>query len=178
MSNQENGFQGSVPFIQDKEFQNMSLDQIRHIIKQEEEALKKDYNEIDERKRLIKRFKRLQKAREKVRQEGIDIKKEYKKKKEKKRIKTFEEYFNECIKNKQIPSDTPLYFRKALERAIIEHEEEIVREKSSLEKFANKYVIKGEEGLTPIQYFVKIKNKLKKFFLSHRNINLKLFWFV
>ena len=41
MSNQENGFQGSVPFIQDKEFQNMSLDQIRHIIKQEEKALKK-----------------------------------------------------------------------------------------------------------------------------------------
>ncbi|XP_073231683.1 uncharacterized protein [Porites lutea] len=147
MSNQENGFQGSVPFIQDKEFQNMSLDQIRHIIKQEEEALKKDYNEIDERKRLIKRFKRLQKAREKVRQEGIDIKKEYKKKKEKKRIKTFEEYFNECIKNKQIPSDTPLYFRKALERAIIEHEEEIVREKSSLEKFANKYVIKDVDEL-------------------------------
>ena len=173
MSNQENGFQGSVPFIQDKEFQNMSLDQIRHIIKQEEEALKKDYNEIDERKRLIKRFKRLQKAREKVRQEGIDIKKEYKKKKEKKRIKTFEEYFNECIKNKQIPSDTPLYFRKALERAIIEHEEEIVREKSSLEKFANKYVIKGEEGLTPNQYFVKIKNKLKKFFLFHKSIKFR-----
>ena len=173
MSYQENGFQGSVPFIQDKEFQNMSLDQIRHIIKQEEEALKKDYNEIDERKRLIKRFKRLQKAREKVRQEGIDIKKEYKKKKEKKRIKTFEEYFNECIKNKQIPSDTPLYFRKALERAIIEHEEEIVREKSSLEKFANKYVIKGEEGLTPNQYFVKIKNKLKKFFLFHKSIKFR-----
>ena len=169
MSNQENGFQGSVPFIQDKEFQNMSLDQIRHIIKQEEEALKKDYNELDERKRLIKRFKRLQKAREKVRQ-GIDIKKEYKKKK---RIKTFEEYFNECIKNKQIPSDTPLYFRKPLERAIIEHEEEIVREKSSLENFANKYVIKGEEGLTPNQYFDKINNKLKKFFLFHRNIKFR-----
>ena len=173
MSNQENGFQGSVPFIQDKEFQNMSLDQIRHIIKQEEEALKKDYSELDERKRLIKKIKRLQKDREKVRQ-GIDIKKEYKKKK-KKKPKTFEEYFEECIKNKKIPSDTPLYFRKALERAIIEHEEEIVREKSSLEKFANKYVIKGEEGLTPIQYFVKIKNKLKKFFLSHRNIKFKTF---
>ena len=84
MSNQENGFQGSVPFIQDKEFQNMSLDQIRHIIKQEEEALKKDYNELDERKRLIKKFLKLQKAREKVRK-GIDIKKEYREKKKKKR---------------------------------------------------------------------------------------------
>ncbi|XP_073235132.1 uncharacterized protein [Porites lutea] len=95
MSNQENGFQGSVPFIQDKEFQNMSLDQIRHIIKQEEEALKKDYSELDERKRLIKKIKRLQKDREKVRQ-GIDIKKEYKKKK-KKKPKTFEEYFEEYV---------------------------------------------------------------------------------
>ena len=175
MSNQANGFQGSVPFIQDKEFQNMSLDQIRHIIKQEEEALKKDYNEIDERKRLIKRFKRLQKAREKVRQ-GIDIKKEYKKKKEKKRTKTFEEYFQECIKNKEIPPDTPLYFRKALERAIIEHEDGIEREKSSLENFANKYVIKAEQGdevLTPIQFFAKINNKLKSFFTFHRNIKFR-----
>ena len=172
MSNQENGFQGSVPFIQDKEFQNMSLDQIRHIIKQEEEALKKDYNELGERKRLIKRFKRLQKARDKVRQ-GIDIKKEYKKKKEKKRVKTFEEYFQECIKNKEIPPDTPLYFRKALERAIIEHEDGIVREKSSLENFANKYVIKGEEGLAPFQYFFKIKNKLRSFSSFHRNIKFK-----
>ena len=74
MSNQENGFQGSVPFIQDKEFQNMSLDQIRHIIKLEEEALKKDYSELNERNRLVKKFIKLQKARQKVKQ-GIDIKK-------------------------------------------------------------------------------------------------------
>ena len=177
MSNQENGFQGSVPFIQDKEFQNMSLDQIRHIIKQEEEALKKDYSELGERNRLIKKFLKLQKARQKVRQ-GIDIKKEYKKKKEKKKekIKTFEDYFQECIKNKVIPPDTPLYFRKALERAIIEHEDGIEREKSSLDNFANKYVIKpelGDEVLTPIHFFAKINNKLKSFFTFHRNIKFK-----
>ena len=175
MSNQENGFQGSVPFIQDKEFQNMSLDQIRHIIEQEKEALKKDYSELDERKRLIKKFKKLQKEREKVRQ-GIDIRKEKKKKKGKKRLKTFEDYFQECIKNKVIPPDTPLYFRKALERAIIEHEDGIERQKSSLENFANKYVIEIEEGdevLSPVQFFAKIKNKLKSFFTFHRNIKFK-----
>ena len=123
MSNQENGFQGSVPFIQDKEFQNMSLDQIRHIIEQEKEALKKDYNELDERKRLIKRFKKLQKEREKVRQ-GIDIRKEKKKKKEKKnKPKTFQQYFEECIKNRNIPPDTPSYMRKALERAMIDYDQ-------------------------------------------------------
>ena len=44
MSNQSvNGFQGSQPFITDKQFQNLSLDEIRHIIAQEKEELKKDY---------------------------------------------------------------------------------------------------------------------------------------
>ena len=45
MSNQSvNGFQGSQPFITDKQFQNLSLAEIQNIIKQEKEALKKDYN--------------------------------------------------------------------------------------------------------------------------------------
>ena len=51
MSNQSNnGFQGSQPFITDKQFQNLSLDEIRHIIEEEKEGLKKDYKELDERK--------------------------------------------------------------------------------------------------------------------------------
>ena len=81
MSNQT-GSKGSTPFNQ---FQNMSLDQIRKIIAKEEKALKKEYSELRERRKLVKRFKRLQKAREKVRQ-GINIKKTYKKKKNKKRL--------------------------------------------------------------------------------------------
>ena len=40
MSNQANGFKGSQPFITDKKFQNLSLDEIRHII-QEEKNLRK-----------------------------------------------------------------------------------------------------------------------------------------
>ena len=75
MSNQStNGFQGSQPFITDKQFQNLSLAEIRHIIEQEKEELKKDCKELGERKRLIKKYQKLQKAREKVRK-GIDIKK-------------------------------------------------------------------------------------------------------
>ena len=35
MSNQENGFQGSQPFVTDKQFQGLSLDEIRQIIEQE-----------------------------------------------------------------------------------------------------------------------------------------------
>ena len=48
MSNQSvNGFQGSQPFITDKQFQNLSLDEIRHLIEQEKEELKKDYKELE-----------------------------------------------------------------------------------------------------------------------------------
>ena len=74
MSNQvDNGFQGSIPFVQDKQFQNLSLDEIRHLIEEEKEELKKDYKELGERKRLIKKYKKLVEARNKVKQ-GIDIK--------------------------------------------------------------------------------------------------------
>ena len=167
MSNQSvNGFQGSQPFVTDKEFQNLSLDEIRHIIAEEKEALKKDYNELGKRRKLIRDYKKLVKLREKVKQ-GIDIKKEIKKPKapiKKKKIKTFEEYFEECIKNKKIPKDTPYYLREALERAIKEYNQGLVREKSSLEGFVNKYVIEGIPGLNHIDFFDSIDKTLFDFF--------------
>ena len=63
----------------------MSLDQIRQIIAKEEKALKKEYSELKERRKLVKRFQRLQKVREKVRQ-GININKLTKRRKNKKRL--------------------------------------------------------------------------------------------
>ena len=182
MSNQANGFQGSQPFITDKQFKNLSLDEIRHIIQEEREELKKDYNELEERRKLIKQYQRLQKAREKVRK-GIDIVKERKKKKAtikttgpslKKKIKTFEEYFEECIKNRQIPPDTPTYMRKALERAMIEYDQGLIKEKSALEDFANKYVIKGEPGFTVDEFFRDKMEILKNFLVYHQNIKFKM----
>ena len=162
MSNHlENGFQGSQPFITDKQFQNLSLDEIRHIIAQEKEELKKDYNELGERRKLINQYKKLVAARQKVKQ-GIDIKKKYKKKK----IKTFDEYFEECIKNKEIPKDTPDYFREALEQAKKEYDQGLVKEKSALADFANKYTIEGVFGL--------INQTLVDFFTYHRNIKFRL----
>ena len=75
MSNQSvNGFQGSQPFITDKEFQNLSLDEIRNIIEQEKKELKKDYNEFKSRRRLIRKYRKIQEARNQVKK-GIDIKK-------------------------------------------------------------------------------------------------------
>ena len=90
-------------------------------------------------------------AREKVRK-GINIKKEIKKPKpsveetppsKPTKIKTFEEFFQECIQNKKNPLDTPPYLRKSLERAIREYDHGIMREKSAFDDFANKYLIKG-----------------------------------
>ena len=183
MSNQSvNGFQGSQPFITDKQFQNLSLDEIRHIIAEEKEELKKDYKELGERRKLIKQYKKLKEAREKVKQ-GIDIKKEMKKPKppaktagpsKKKKIKTFDEYFEECIKNKVIPKDTPSYLREALERAMLEYDQGLVKEKSSLQGFANKYVIQGIPGLTPEQFFESINKTLIDFFTYHRNIKFRM----
>ena len=79
MSNQSNdGFQGSQPFITDKQFQNLSLDEIRHLIEEENEGLKKDYKEFGERRKLMKQYNKMKKAGEKL-QQGIDIKPKSKK---------------------------------------------------------------------------------------------------
>ena len=90
-----------------------------------------------------------------------------------KKIKTFEDYFEECIKNKKIPKDTPSYLREALERAINEYDQGIEIEKSALDEFAKKYIIKGESGITPFQFFRNKKHILKDFFRNHRNIKVR-----
>ena len=42
--------------------------------------------------------------------------------KSKSKLKTFDDYFQEYIKNKKIPKDTPAYLKKALERAMREYQ--------------------------------------------------------
>ena len=167
MSNQT-GSQGSTPFNQ---FKNMSLDQVRKIIEKEEKALKKEYSELKERRKLVKRFKRLQKAREEVRQ-GINIKKTYKKKKKQKN--TFQEYFDDCIKDKNIAEDTPAYLRKALKKASMEYDKDIVKFKTALDEFANQYKIEGDPNLTPAEFFEKDKDLLFYFFKKNKNVKVNL----
>ena len=185
MSNQSvNGFQGSQPFITDNEYKSLSLDQLRYILNQKKKTIQKSYKELSEKEKLIRDIRRLDKLNEKVKK-GIDIKKKYKKKKAPvkttaplKKIKTFKEYYEECIKNKKIPKDTPNYFREALEQAIREHEyeneENLVKEKSSLNGFANKYVIEGIFGVNLIQFFKTIENTLIDFLNNHKNIKFRL----
>ena len=183
MSNQSvNGFQGSQPFITDNEYKSLSLDQLRYILNQKKKTIKDSYKELSEKEKLIRDIRKLDKLNEKVKQ-GIDIKKKYKKKKapvkttapsKKKKIKTFDEYFEECIKNKKIPKDTPPYLREALERAMYEYDQGLEKEKSALEGFANKYIIQRIPGLNPGQFYERINKTLRDFFTYHRNIKLNM----
>ena len=74
---------------------------------------------------------------------------------------------------KEIPEDTPSYFREALERAIKEHNQGVVKEKSALDEFAKKHIIKGEPGITPLEFFGNKITILKDFLRNHRNIKVK-----
>ena len=93
--------------------------------------------------------------------------------KPKSKPKTFDEYFQDCIKNKTITPDTPPYLRKALERALKEYDQGIIKEKSSLDEFANKYIVKGESGITPFESFSSKSSYLKDFLRNHRNIKVR-----
>ena len=169
-----NEFQGSQPFITDNEYKSLSLDQLRYILNQKKKTIKDNYKELSEKEKLIRDIRRLDKLNEKVKK-GIDIKKKYKKKKApSKKIKTFEEYFEECIKNKKIPKDTPPYLREALERAMHEYDQGLEKEKSALEGFANKYIIQGIPGLSPGQFYHRISKTLIDFFTYHQNIKFNM----
>ena len=173
MSNQSiDGFQGSQPFINDKEYSRLSLDELKYVLQEEKKRLKDNFKELGEKQKLINDIKKLKKFNEEVKK-GVDILKIRKKSKPRK-IKTFDEYFQECIKNKEIPSDTPSYLREALERAVKEHLQGIEKEKSAFENFAIKYIIEGDPGLTPVEYFNKIYATLKDFFTYHRNIKFSM----
>ena len=174
MSNQSvDGFQGSQPFINDKEYSRLSLDQLKYILEEKKKRIKDDYKELNEKQKVIRDIRKIDKLSEKIKL-GVDIVKERKKKSKPKKIKTFDEYFEECIKNKEIPSDTPSYLREALERAIKEYHQGLVKEKSAFENFANKYIIEGDTDLIPVEYFNKIYATLKDFFTYHRNIKFSM----
>ena len=171
----------------DKQLQKLSLDEIKKLVSQEKKGLKKDIKESEKKRKLIEKYRKLTEYREKVKQGKLIKEKpqvvptkstKIKKKpqvvpKHSKKIKTFEDYFEECIKSKKIPKDTPDYLRKALERVIKEHEQGIEIEKSSLQEFAKKYIIKGEPGIIPKDFFLLKKNVIKSFLRKHRNIKVR-----
>ena len=149
---------------------NLSQEELNKILKEEYEKYKKIKKE-----RTIQLIKKLQKQNEMLIQVKNKSKLKTKRKpKIKQKIKTFDEYFQECIKNKTIPKDTPPYFRKALERAVKEYEDGIKYEKSALSNFTEKYVIEGKPGLTPFQFFAEKVERIKGFLRNHRNTKLRM----
>ena len=141
---------------------NLSISELKKIKKNIKKEIKADY-----KKKLIDDINKLQKVRDKIKFKPKS------KTKPKAKFKTFEEYFQDCIKNKTIPPDTPSYLRKALERALKEYEQGIEKEKSSLEGFANKYVVKGKTDITPFEFFKSKASYLKEFLRNHRNIKVR-----
>ena len=141
--------------------ETLSQDELNKILKEMYEKNRKLKKE-----KSINLIKKLQKQNEKlsqVKSKSKSIPKPKFKPKSKQKIKTFNEYFQECIKNKTIPKDTPHYLKKALERAMKEYEEGIILEKSALTNFAEKYVIEGVPGIIPIEYFREKAPQIKDF---------------
>ena len=160
--------------ITNKDYTSLSLAELKKIYNQKKKLIRENYKELAEKEKIIRDIRKVDKLNEKIKK-GVNIKKEWKKKKKSKpkKIKSFDEYFQECIKNKKIPEDTPPYFRKALERAIKEHNQGLEKVKSALEDFAKKYLIKGEPGITPLEFFGNKKTIIKNFLRNYRNIKVK-----
>ena len=154
----------------DANLSNLSISELKKIKKENQQKLKKEYEELKKKQKLIEDIMKIQKTREKINKSQPKQPKQPKRPK----IKSFNEYFQECIKNKTIPPDTPNYFRKALERAIREHEQGIEKEKSSLKEFANTYIIKLRKHYEyPLDFFRAISSYLKEFLRNHRNIKIR-----
>ena len=52
MSNQSvDGFQGSQPFINDKEYSRLSLDQLKYILEEKKKRIKDDYKKLNEKQK-------------------------------------------------------------------------------------------------------------------------------
>ena len=143
------------------DLENLSIDELRKIKKHQKREFKKEYSEYKEKQKLIADIKKIKKLRGKI------------KKQPKPKPKTFYDYFQDCIKNKTIPPDTPSYMSKALERALKEYDQGIEKEKSALNEFANKYMVKGETDITPLEFFRSKSTYLKDILRNHRNIKVR-----
>ena len=109
---------------------NLSIAELKKLKQIKRHQLKKEFVEFKKgrtKQDLINDILGIEKQRKKI----------YKAK-TKQKTKTFEQYFQESIANKKKPEDTPPYLKKALERALREHEEQFIKEKSALENFAEK----------------------------------------
>ena len=87
---------------------SLPISDTKKLVKEEFKGNKK-LKEDKQKQQLIETYLKLRKQNAKSRKEKTNPKPR------KKKPKTFEEYFQECTKNKTIPADTPSYLKKALE---------------------------------------------------------------
>ena len=92
------------------DYSSLSIAELKQKLNQKKKLLRKNYKE-----KLIRDIRKIDEINQKIKK-GVTIKKKPKPKKKlkTKKIKTFDEYFQECIKNKKIPADTPLIFVRLL----------------------------------------------------------------
>ena len=96
------------------DLRNLSIADLKSIKRDNQQKLRKEYSKYKKKQKLIADIAKLKKAIEKYNPNS---------KPKLDKIKTFEDYFQECIKNKTIPPDTPSYLRNALERALKEYDQ-------------------------------------------------------
>ena len=172
--------------------ENLSQDELNKILKEEYEKNRKLKKE-----RSIQLIKKLRKQNEKLSQVKPKSKSKSKSKskpkskpkpkfkpksKSKPKFKpkpkpksiSFQDYYQECIKGKDIPKDTPSYLKKALKKAKKEYEKGIILEKSALFNFAEKYNIEGKPGVLPLDYFGEKADQIKDFFRNYRNTKVRM----
>ena len=148
------------------DLENLSISEFKKIKKDDKQKLKKEYHNLIKKQKLIDDIKKIQKARKQINNPKPNPK-------PKPKPKTFDDYFEECIRNKTIPTDTPAYLRKALERTIREYTQGIEKEKSALKGFANKYVIEGKPGILPSEFLNSKSTYLKELLRNHPNIKVR-----
>ena len=111
----------------------LSIEELKKIDKQENKLFKKDVEQYRnrEKQKLVDKILRRRQQHKKIKKvldktekpkHTTETKIKSVSKSKPKKTKSFDEYFQECIKNKSIPKDTPKYVKKALERAIKEYE--------------------------------------------------------
>ena len=148
------------------DLENLSISEFKKIKKDNKQKLKKEYHNLIKKQKLIDDIKKIQKARKQINNPKPNPK-------PKPKPKTFDDYFEECIRSKTIPTDTPAYLRKALERTIREYTQGIEKEKSALKGFATKYVIEGKPGILPSEFLNSKSTYLKEFLRNHPNIKVR-----
>ena len=153
--------------LKPKYFKNFTQEELIKIINENKRKEKKEKEELIKQRYelLIKNYleenKKTKKSKPKPKPKS----------KSKSKPKSFQDYYQESIKGKDIPEDTPEFFKEALIKAKKVYEKGIILEKSSLANFAEMYVIEGAPGLLPLEYFKRASQPISN--ISRQGLKIR-----